>query len=79
MGDAGSTALGDAMAGLTGLDVLVNGWDKMRSLRSGSWTCAEEGQKVDLRGTELAVPVARYLPLNSNILSELNLRYIGQG
>lgn len=66
------------MAGLTGLGVLgtVNGWGKINDLRSGSWPCEEEGQKVDLHGTELAVPVARYLPLSSNLLSELNLRYV---
>ena len=76
MEDEGSTALGNAMAGLTDLAMLatVNGWDKMRNLRSGSWTCAEEGQKVDLHGTELAVPASRYLPLSNNLLTELNLR-----
>jgi hypothetical protein len=77
VGDAGSTALGNAMAGLTDLAVLatVNGWDKMRNLRTGKWTCVVEGEKVDLNGTELAVPVARYLPMSSNLLTELNLRY----
>ncbi len=62
------------MAGLTGLAALVsvNGWDKMRKLRSGKDTSGS----LDLQGTELAVPVARYLPLNSNNLKELNVRYV---
>jgi hypothetical protein len=72
VGDAGSMALGNAMAGLTGLAVLatVNGWDKLRGLRNG-----EKGNsKVDLHGTELVVPVARYLPLSKGELTDLNVR-----
>ena len=72
MGDAGNIELGNAMAGLTGLAVLVavNGWKQLRVLRSGG----KANSKVDLHKIELAVPVARYLPLSSNEITELNVR-----
>ena len=73
VGHTGSMALGNAMACLTELVslVTVNGCDKMRKLRNGNF--GEEG-KVDLQGTELAIPVARYLPLGSTQITELNVR-----